>query len=221
MKNKNFKFGLILVLFTTIAQFLIAQKVATDITVLYDITVESSNTNPKLANLFNGATNTVYIKGLSNRTESVNALGTSTTIYDGKTKSAVILKEYGNQKILVRLTNANWLEMNKKNDGIVFTKTSETKTIAGYNCTKSIGKFTDGTEFTVYSTNDILPQNKEYNTQFKNTNGLVLQYEYSSKDMKIITTAATVTFNDINNSKFDIPKTGFREMTYEESVSKK
>jgi GLPGLI family protein len=217
MNNRKFGLGLV---FTLIVAMGFAQKPVSELTLAYDITVETNNEKPSMANMFNGATTTVYIKGNSHRTEAVNSLGTSTTIYDGKTKSAVILKEYGAQKLLVRLTPQNWVTANKNNDAIKFVSSSETKTIAGYNCTKSVAKLDDGSDIIAYSTKDIVTTNKDYNTQFKSIEGLVLQYEFTVKSMKVINTVSKVTIGTVSPTKFEIPKSGYREMTYEESIKK-
>jgi hypothetical protein len=195
-----------------------AQKTVSELTVFYENTIETKGDKPNVGALLNGATTTTFIKGNNHRTDQVNSLGTSTTIYDSKTNSAVVLKEFGKQKILVRLNSKNLAESNKKYVGVTFTKGTETKIIAGYNCTVSTGKFNDGTTFTVYATKDIVPENKDYNAQFKDVDGLVLQYEFSAGTTKIITTATKVLLAPIAPTKFDIPKSGYREMTYEESI---
>jgi hypothetical protein len=179
--------------------------------------VESNSDRPQLANMFNGATTTVYIKNKNHRTELVNTLGSTSTIFDGKTNTAVVLKEYGAQKILVRMTAQNWIESNKKYEGTVFTKTAETKTIAGWNCTKYTGKMADNSEFTVFSTNQLSLENKDYNAQFKNAGGLVLEYSFTmSNGLTITNTASKLIQNTVSDKIFDIPKSGYREMTYEE-----
>jgi hypothetical protein len=76
----------------------------------------------------------------------------------------------------------------------------------------------DGTEFTIFSTKELIPENKDYNAQFKSAEGLVLEYEIKIKDMKVINTASKVLLSNIAPAKFEIPKSGYREMTYEESV---
>jgi GLPGLI family protein len=195
-----------------------AQKTVSDITLVYDITVETSGQQPTMANMFNGATTTVYIKGASHRTEAVNALGSSTTIYDGKTNKAVLLKEYGAQKLLVRMTADNWKESNKKYEGVTYTIGTETKVIAGYTCTKATGKLTDGTQFTVFFTKDLVPENKEYNLQFKGLNGLVLEYAFDLGGIKVVNTVSKLSMGPIAPAKFEVPKSGYREMTYEESL---
>jgi GLPGLI family protein len=115
------------------------------------------------------------------------------------------------------MTGENWAENNKRYEGITFTNTSETKTIAGYNCIKAVATLPDGTTFTVYYTPDIVPENKEYDYQFKNLNGLPLEYELVQGKLTIRYTVSRINMNPVPASKFDIPKTGYREMTYEES----
>ncbi len=214
MKN----YFILLVIITVFSANAFCQKVVSELTVMYENTIETKSDKPSIGTMMNGATTTIFIKKNNHRTEQVNSLGTSTTIYDNKTNTAVILKEFGKQKLLIRLNNANWLDFNKKYAGVTFTKYTETKTIAGYTCTKSIGKLSDGSEFTVFATNEISPENKDYIAQFKGVDGLVLQYEFVSGTTKIITTASKVLLTTVNPTKFDIPKSGYREMTYEESM---
>ena len=152
------------------------------------------------------------------RVEMVSALLSSSTIHDSKTGSSVVLKEVSGQKLLIRMTADNWKEKNKKYDGIVFTNTTETKTIAGYKCTKAEAKLADGTVFSVYYTTDIVPENREYeNMMFKNLNGLPLEWELVQGKLKIRYTLSKINMNPIPVSKFDIPKSGYRELTYDES----
>ncbi len=194
-----------------------AQKTLSEGTVLYDITVKTGSAEPKMADLLNGATTTVYLKGNQSRTDMVSALGKESTIHDAKLGNAVILKEYSGQKLMITLTKDNWAEKNKKYDDISFTSTTETKTIAGYNCNKAIAKLKDGSTFNVYYTTDISVANKDYDNTFKNLPGLAMEYEIEFGKMKITYTAAKVSFEPVMASRFDFPKTGYRVMTYDEN----
>ena len=62
-----------------------------------------------------------------------------------------------------------------------------------------------------------MPENVEYNSQFKNLEGLPLEYELVQGPLKIKYTVSKISLNQVPASKFDIPKTGYRELTYEES----
>ena len=115
------------------------------------------------------------------------------------------------------MTADDWKDKNRKYDGIKFTTTDETKQLAGYMCKKAIAKLKDGTSFTVFYTSDIMPENDDYNSQFSGLKGLPLEYELTQGKLNIKYVVAQVSLNPVPVSKFDIPKTGYREMTYEES----
>ena len=194
-----------------------AQRKVSELTLVYDASISSGSKEPKMADALDGHNKTIYIKGNMSRAEMVSALFSSATIHDSKTGSSVVLKEVSGQKLLIRMTSENWAENNKRYEGVTFTNTNETKAIAGYNCIKAVAKLPDGTTFTVYYTPDIVPENKEYDYQFKNLNGLPLEYELVQGKLTIKYTVSKINMNPVPASKFDIPKTGYREMTYEES----
>jgi hypothetical protein len=194
-----------------------AQKKVAELTLVYDATISTGNGQPKLADAFDGATTTVYIKGTMSRSEMVSALASFTSIYDSRTGVAVVLQEISGQKLLIHMTADNWKEKNRRYEGISFTNTSETKTIAGYKCTKAIATMKDGSAFTVYYTKEIIPENAAYDVQFKDLEGLPLEYELIQGNLKIKYTVSKINMNPVPASKFDIPKSGYRELTYEES----
>jgi len=212
----SMKSTLIFILSFSIVQAF-GQKKVSELTLVYDAAISTGSAEPKMADAFDGATTTVYIKGNMSRSEMASALFSSATIHDSRTGAAVVLREVSGQKLLIRMTAENWLEKNRRYDGISFANTEETKTIAGYKCIKAEAKLADGSTFTVYYTPDILPENKEYDYQFKNLNGLPLEYELSQGKLKIRYTVSKINMNPVPASKFDIPKSGYREMTYEES----
>jgi GLPGLI family protein len=214
------RFGIvvILVLATVIGK---AQKQFTEGTIVYDVTVKTGSNEPQSADLLDGATQKVFLKGNMSRTEMSSLLGSSTTIHDAKNGTAIRLNEYGDQKIMTRLTKENFIEANKKYEGVVFEKSAETKTIAGYKCSKATGKLKDGTGFTVYYTTELVPANKDYDLQFKGLPGLALEYEASMGGLQVTFTASKINFDAVPGSKFDAPKSGYREMTYEESKGMK
>src|SRR5215212_10373736 len=210
-----------LVLLSALAFTASAQRKISEMTLVYDAVVSTGSADPKLADAFDGAITTVYISGPMSRSEMVSALFTSTTIHDAKTGSAVVLREVSGQKLLIRLTAEDWADKNKRYNGITFTNTDKTKVIAGYTCTKAIAKTADGSTFTVYYTKDIMPENKEYDYQFRSLQGLPLEYEMVRGNLKIKYTVSQINLNPVPASKFDIPKAGYREMTYAESKSVK
>ena len=214
MKNRRYILTAIGILLSGMLVRVSAQKKAAEMTLVYDYSVVSGKGAQQPEE---NATHTVYIKGNKSRSEITNSLFSSTTIFDANTGFAVILKEVSGQSLLIRLTPENWLERNRMYDGIVYKNTTETKEIAGYKCIKAIGQTKGGATITVYYTRDIVPENKEYEPPFKSLEGLPLEYELTNGAMQIRYRITRINFNPVPASKFDIPKSGYREMNYAES----
>ena len=214
MKQKFYLVGF-LAFFTSLST--LAQKKLTEATISYDIVINTNNVKPGAADLLDGATNVIYLKGNSSRSEMISSLGTQATIIDGKTGYVTVLKDYGEQKYMIRMTPVNWKESNNKYNGISFTYFNDFKIIAGYNCQKAVGKLADSSTFTVYFTKDLVPVNKDFDYLNRNLPGLAMQYE-ASKGAKLVTyTVSSINFNPVSQSKFDLPRSGYRLMSYEES----
>ena len=214
----NNKISILLLLLVGSASAFSQRKKISELMLSYDMQVSTGSNEPKMADAFDGAVTTVYIKGHLSRSEMTSALFSSTTIHDAKAGTAVALREVSGQKLLIRMTAENWIEKNKKYDGIIFTTTNETKMIAGYKCVKAQAKLADGTFFDVYYTTDIVPENREFeNMMFKNLDGLPLEWQLVQGKLNIRYTLSKISMNSIPVSKFDIPKSGYREMTYDES----
>lgn len=197
-----------------------AQKTLNEGTLVYNMSVETGAGEPKMADMLDGATTTIYLKGNESRTELVSSLGKEATIYNATTGKGVILKDYSGQKLMITMTPENWKQNNAKYEGIEFENTNETATIAGFKCKKAIAKLKNGTSFIVYYTSDVNPANKAYDAQFKTLPGLPVQYEMTSGKMKFKFTLASINFNSVPSSKFEIPTSGYRVMTYEETKQK-
>ena len=190
-----------------------AQKKVSELSLIYDYSAGSTvpGSQPEYA------VYSVYIKGGKSRSEMTSTLFSSTTLFDANTGFAVILKEVSGQKLLIRLNPENWTERARAYEGMVFKNTSETKEIAGYKCTKAIGQTKSGITLTVFYTRDLIPENKDYDPAFKSLEGLPLEYELTNGDVKIKYRISKINLNPVPASKFDVPKTGYREMNYEES----
>lgn len=197
--------------------FSYAQKIMAEGTIVYDMTIQSGNTLPQKGDALSGASNTVYLKGSSSRTDMMSVLGNESTIHDAKLGNAVILKEFSGQKLMIRLTKENWAAKNKSFSDIKFELLDETKTIAGFSCKKAIANMNDGKTFVVYYTPDLVVNNKEYNPTFTNLPGLAMEYEIESGSMKFRFTVSKISFEAVQVSKFDFPKSGYRVMTYDEN----
>lgn len=207
-----------LVLALAVSSGLMAQRKLTEATISYDIVINTSSTKPGAADLLDGATSVIYLKGNSSRSEMISSLGTQATIIDGKTGDVTVLKEYGEQKYMIRMTAANWKESNKKYDGVKFEYLNEEKQIAGYTCYKAIGTLKDGSTFTVFYTKELVAANMDFQYLNKNLPGLAMQYEATIGSMKVTYTVSGINFKPVSQVKFDLPKSGYRIMPYEETM---
>jgi GLPGLI family protein len=184
------------------------------------MSVETGSGEPKIADMFDGATTTIYLKGNKSKTELISSLGREATIYDAVSGTGVILKDYSGQKLMITLTATNWAQNNSKYEGIVFQNTGETQKIAGFTCKKAIAKLKNGESFTVYYTTEVNLANKSYDAQFKTLPGLPVQYEMQTPKLKLKFTLASISYNPIPASEFEIPSSGYRVLTYDETKQK-
>jgi GLPGLI family protein len=193
-----------------------AQKIYNEGFVNYAVVVSQGKEESKAADLLEGATQRIYFKGAQSRSEITSILGTTIILHDNKSGNAVVLNEYGDQKILIRMKKVDFEEKNNKYEGIQYEFRNETKTILGYVCKLAVGKLKDGTSFKVYYSTDFTFQSKDYGFQFRDLPGIPMEYESEFGKLKVTYVADRINFDQVAAVLFDIPKSGYREMTYEE-----
>ncbi len=187
------------------------QRVVAECTITYGINIDDTQaSNDAIASL-KSSSKTVYIKGMNSRTDLASPTFMQSMIYQKNNGTAVILREFGANKFITKLDSEKWKEENKKFDGMRIEATTETKTIIGYECKKVNLIMANGSTFSVYYTPAIAPSVKEFEYQFKDIPGLVLESESVDADgNKIRYTAKQINFNPVPPSKFDIPTSGYR-----------
>lgn len=194
-----------------------AQKRITEGTISYDIVVSSNEEKPTLASMFDGASSIVYIKGNLSRSEMISSLGTESRIVDAKTGKVTVLKEYGAQRYMINMTPLDWKDANKRYEDVNYTLTDEYKEIAGYKCQKAVGKFADGSTFTVWFTRDLVAEYRDFEYAYRSLPGLAMEFETNVGNLKVTYTVSKISFNVVPASKFELPKSGYRVMSYQES----
>jgi GLPGLI family protein len=187
-------------------------KIVGDCTVVYNLAIEDPKADPNIVKALSGATKVLYIKGSKSRSDLISTGFLQTTLYDSKSDTVVVLREIGANKYISYLSGSKLAEQNKKFQGITFSETSDTKIILGYECKRVVAKLQDGTTYNVYYTPAIVPSNKEYEYQFKDLPGFVLEYdgEFENGKSRVKYSATKITLTPVPNAKFDIPKTGYR-----------
>jgi GLPGLI family protein len=204
MKKIVTLFSLLIFVFTTAK----SQRIIAECTVTYGIS--TTDTSKEFTESLKASTKTVFIKANDSRTDLVSPAFTQSTFFNKTTGNAVILREFGNNKLMTKLDSTQWRDMNKKFNNASVSFTNESKIILGYECKKAIIKLTDENSFTLYYATAIVASVKEFEYQFKNVPGFVLEYEENQSGKKITYRATKVNLSPVVASKFEIPTSGYR-----------
>ena len=187
------------------------QRVVAECTITYSITPDKTITDKDLIESLQSSIKTVYIKGNDSRSDLVSAAFTQSTFFDKSTGNVVVLREFGSNKFMSKLDNDSWKKKNVKLESATVQYSNETKTILGYECKKATLLLKDGSSFSLYFSVAIVPSVKEFEYQFKDIPGLVLEYEAQEADgKKIHYTAVKINLSPVPSAKFDIPTSGYR-----------
>ncbi|MDP1842470.1 MAG: hypothetical protein Q8K64_03530 [Sediminibacterium sp.] len=208
MKKIMLLVGLNLLIGSSYAQ----TRVVAECTVSYSISVDNATGLDKEAvELLKSSSKTVYIKGNDSRVDLMSSSFLQTMVFDKTTGNAVILRELGANKFMTKLESKAWIAQNSKYNGMTISYENETKNILGYDCKKAVLKLQNGSSFSVYYATAITPSVKEFEFQFKDIPGFVLEYEAQEGGAQKITYKATkINLNPVQASKFDIPTSGYR-----------
>ncbi len=164
------------------------------------------------------STVTVYSKGLKSRTESKTPMGSAIIITDATKKEAIMCMDMMGKKIAM----VNKYDEDDKKDadakvsfeGGNFELTSETKTIAGYKCTKAIWHMDPEDKETVteiWFAKDIPNTSSEYG----DLPGMPMEYSIKMQGMTMHYVVTEVTKQSVADSNFLIPE-GYELKTEEE-----
>jgi GLPGLI family protein len=193
-----------------------AQKMLSDGSVVYSVSVEKGKEQAGIAEAFDGATLTVQFKGTQVRSDLNSRLRQQTIFYNSKTGNAVILKESGNEKYMINLAPPQWQQYNKKYEAVSFNSGPDTKVIQGFNCTKATATLKDGTIVTVYYAVDLKPVATGYEYVFSNLPGLPLEYELTTGNIQVKYSASSVQMSPVNASRFDLPTSGYKILDFKQ-----
>jgi len=91
---------------------------------------------------------------------------------------------------------------------LTFEYLDETKQILNYTCKKSIITINDGSNdaFTVFYTDQINIKTPNWCNQFKEIEGVMLEYQYDRYGISMRFTAEKIEFKDIDDSEFKVDK---------------
>lgn len=186
--------------------------------VTYSITFEGNSLPPEALAMFKGAEAVTYIKGDKRRVDMNMPMQSTSAIVDGKSNTVVTLMDIMGMKYLIRMNEADIKKEQEKAPETKIKYTDETKTVAGYKCKKAeitvVSK--DGREETlnVYYTEEI--PTSDIKSAYKGLKGFPLEYAIIQGGMKLQFTATKVNSDKVSDSKFEIPKEGYTETTFDD-----
>jgi GLPGLI family protein len=198
-----------LIVFTAVtAKTYAQQRTVAECTVTFGISTTSSDKDTKES--LDKTSKTVYIKANQSRVDLSSTAFSQSVFFDKNTGNATILREIGGNKFISKMDNTKWKAANAKYEGAALTVSDQTKTILGYECKKATLKLTNGASYTLYFAANIIPSVKEFEYQFKDVPGFVLEYETEEDGKTITYTANKINLSPVPASKFDIPTSGYR-----------
>ncbi|GAB4463607.1 MAG: hypothetical protein Fur0028_15310 [Bacteroidales bacterium] len=184
-------------------------------TITYSVTTEGefdANTKAQLP------TEVVWtFKGPKTSMLMKTGFGNITILANADSKEQVVLYDMMGQKMAIKSTKEETEKSLSEIPDAKVTETTETKKILNYNC-KKVQISDDKNSMDVYVTDEIQVPNANWNTQYKNVKGLMLEYSQkgnSDSDAKMIFTAKEVKKRKIKDTVFDIP-TDYKQMTMSE-----
>ncbi len=154
---------------------------------------------------------TMTISGTMSKFEiSMGQMGSQMQIIDGDAKTVTTLMNMMGQKFYYVQTEEEITAEADKGEDVNVDITSETKDIAGYECTKAIVTVNDSGDemtFTVYFTDEIGNSSLNLdNPYFKQIPGAMLEFEIATGTGTMKMEATSVDKKSVSDSEFEIPE---------------
>jgi len=184
-----------------------------NLTVVYDINVNSNKSNIGIEETYNGGIKTVMIRHEKARIRLVSLMRIQSTYFakqDSNLAKVSIIKESGKKKYKYRLSAVDWKNYNTRYDSISYTLFDDSITVAGYNCKKALISIPgSGKEVTAYYSTSLKPLDKYLEPLFAGLPGMVLKYEQEDPKGTISFTANKVSFDEFDEKLLQEPSKGY------------
>jgi GLPGLI family protein len=206
----NLRFILLVGGCLSFAASLQAQRRLTEATLVYKVfRVEVDSVNSP-AEITEQALSTCYLKGANSRTDLVTSVGKQSTIFISKSPQVVLLKEYGNQRYLSRITRTQWEQSNAPYRNARIDLKPDTLRIKGYRCSKALVTLADSSSYAIWYTSELLPLNREFLPLASTVPGLILSFETLMSNNKVRYEIDQIIMAPVPQLLFDIPESGYR-----------
>lgn len=129
----------------------------------------------------------------------------TSVIMKSATKEYFTLMNMMGQKMAMKMTEADLKIVKHDSSKVIIEKVSETKTIAGYVCSKALVTDDKGVKSTIWYTTK-LPMVYDPQYSHMKVGGLILGFDTVTDGMKVSMIAVSVSKETILNTVFDIPE---------------
>lgn len=204
MKKSNYFAILLAVPFILMSMGISAKEFKGVIT--YKVSVTGSGVTDEVKAMM-PKTMVLMVKGDKSRSEMVMGMGKTIVITNAEDKTSTVLLDMMGQKMAIQSTMEDIQKELDESAEYTVEKTSETKKLLDYTCKKAIIKSDDDMAITVYYT-DELGSGATYfdDPQFKDIDGLMLEFEIPQESITMKFTAISVEKKNLSDSDFEIPE---------------
>ncbi len=213
------KLSIALLLFSLVHVNLIAQKGEKSISsgkVVFDISYPDMKLDDQTMASLPSESTMVFDKDMT-KVEVSMFMGKTTIISNNKSGNGTMLMDMMGKKWAVEMNKSEIDKQKQEMGKSTVEKTRETKTIAGFNCSKAIVhvKTKDGEMSSdVWYTNELKANNSSY-SQIDGIDGFMLEFQTYQNGMGMKMTAKSVEAMEVASSEFEIPD-GYEKMTLED-----
>lgn len=191
-----------------------------NMTLLYDININTGKTGTGIEETYNGGVKTVMIKNDRVRIRLVSLMRIQSIYFfkrDSALSKVLITKESGEKKYKYSLTASDWKFYNAKYDSLTYTFLDDSISVAGYNCKKAIITLKDGKEVVAYYSTALKSLDKFVEPMFAGLPGIVLRYEHEESKGTISFTVSKISMDPIDDHIFAEPTRGYKTQRYRPS----
>jgi hypothetical protein len=159
----------------------------------------------------------LMLKGATIRSELKSAIGKTVAFFDAREGSGAVTREFGDQRILIPMERTSWSDLTAEFREMRFEKSDGDSVIFSFPCKRAMGTMKDGSILTIWYTEDILPEITEINFPLANLPGWPLLVEMEKKNAHVFFKVAEINFDPVPVQFFEMPRSGFRILSYRES----
>ena len=146
-------------------------------------------------------------KYITNLSAGMGLFKTSFIVDKNKSEFTQLVK-LADKKYILTLKEEKVEESLSRLPSFIIEYTGETKQILNYACKKAVITIDDGSNdvFTLFYTDQINIKTPNWCNQFKEINGVLLEYQYEKYNVCMRFTAEKIAFKKINDTEFEIDK---------------